>query len=57
MCTNAKIYDTICGATQIRQEESARLTAACDIMIVVADIECANMGGYLQPPLGIARHI
>jgi len=48
MCTNAKIYDTICGATQIRQEETARIASSSDIMIIVGDRQSANTKRLLE---------
>ncbi|MCL2531115.1 MAG: bifunctional 4-hydroxy-3-methylbut-2-enyl diphosphate reductase/30S ribosomal protein S1 [Oscillospiraceae bacterium] len=41
-CTNAKIYDTICDATQFRQDSAARLAQRCDAMIVVGDNQSSN---------------
>jgi len=36
-CTNTKIFDTICYATQSRQEEARLLAASCDAMVVIGD--------------------
>ena len=41
-CTNAKLFDTICNATQRRQSEAAELAAMVDIMVVVGDRKSAN---------------
>lgn len=41
-CTNLKVYDTICGATQKRQAEAAALAAEVDVMVVVGDRKSAN---------------
>ncbi len=41
-CTNAKIFDTICNATQMRQSEAADLAARVDVMVVVGDGKSAN---------------
>ena len=41
-CTNLKICDTICGATQKRQSEAAELAAKVDVMVVVGDRKSAN---------------
>ena len=41
-CTNLKVYDTICGATQKRQSEAAELAAKVDVMVVVGDRKSAN---------------
>ncbi len=39
---NLKLYDTICKATQIRQQETAALAAQCDAMIIVGGKESSN---------------
>ena len=41
-CTNAKLFDTICNATQRRQSEAAELAAMVDLMVVVGDRKSAN---------------
>ncbi len=41
-CTNAKLFDTICNATQRRQSEAAELAARVDAMVVVGDRKSAN---------------
>ena len=41
-CTNVKIFDTICNATQNRQAEAASLAAQSDVMVVVGDRKSAN---------------
>ena len=41
-CTNAKIFDTICGATSKRQEEAQRLAAQSDAMVVIGDGKSSN---------------
>ena len=40
--TNAKIFDTICNVTELRQEEAARLAAASDMMIVIGSPDSSN---------------
>ena len=42
--TNAKIFDTICKATESRQSEAARLSKNCQAMVVVGDIHSSNTG-------------
>ena len=42
VCTNAKIFDTICGATSMRQQEAEKLSAICDAMVVIGDNHSAN---------------
>ena len=41
-CTNAKIFDTICNATHMRQSEAAQIAAEADVMVVVGDRKSAN---------------
>ena len=42
ICTNAKIFDTICGATFMRQTEAEKLATACDAMVVIGGRHSAN---------------
>ncbi len=41
-CTNVKLFDTICNATQKRQSEAAQLAGKVDVMVVVGDRKSAN---------------
>lgn len=41
-CTNAKIFDTICNATDERQKEARLLAGKSDIMIVIGDRKSSN---------------
>ncbi len=41
-CTNAKIFDTICGATCERQSEALRLAEYCHAMVVIGDKKSSN---------------
>ncbi len=41
-CTNLKIDDTICNATQKRQSEAAEIASSVDVMVVVGDRKSAN---------------
>ena len=41
-CTNIEIFDTICNATQIRQEEAFELASGCEAVIVVGGLHSAN---------------
>ena len=43
-CTNCEIFDTICRATEMRQEEAAFLSKSCDAMVVVGDARSSNTG-------------
>ena len=42
LCTNAKIFDTICNATSKRQAEAHTLSARSDCMIVIGDRSSSN---------------
>ncbi len=42
--TNAKIFDTICKVTQLRQEEAASLARESDIMLVIGSSDSSNSG-------------
>ncbi len=42
LCTNPKIFDTICSATHERQKEAEHLSKECDIMIVVGGRTSSN---------------
>ncbi|MBQ3483503.1 MAG: 4-hydroxy-3-methylbut-2-enyl diphosphate reductase [Clostridia bacterium] len=42
LCTNAKIFDTICNVTDLRQTEAASLARVCDGMIVIGGKESSN---------------
>lgn len=41
-CTNAEIFDTICGATAERQGEALYISALCDAVIVIGGAHSAN---------------
>ena len=42
--TNLKIFDTICRATEYRQNEAAELSSHCQAMVVVGDPKSSNTG-------------
>ena len=42
--TNLKIFDTICKATESRQNEAASLSQICQAMVVVGDASSSNTG-------------
>ena len=42
LCTNQKIFDTICNTTSIRQKEAAELARTSDAMIVIGGQGSAN---------------
>lgn len=41
-CTNATLFDTICNATQSRQQEAAELSKKCDLMIIIGGTNSSN---------------
>ncbi len=42
LCTNAKIFDTICSATHERQSEAVTLSLDCDAMLIVGGRHSSN---------------
>ncbi len=42
VCTNAKIFDTICSATWTRQNEAEELSQKCDCMVVIGGRHSSN---------------
>ena len=44
LCTNQKIFDTICNATSVRQTEADRIAEQSDFMIVIGDRHSSNTG-------------
>ena len=48
VCTNAEIFDTICGATCKRQTEAQKLAEQCGAMIIIGDPRSANTGKLTQ---------
>ncbi len=42
VCTNVKIFDTICFATAARQKEADKLSRECDVMIVIGGKHSSN---------------
>jgi len=42
--TNLKIFDTICKATEFRQNEAGKLSSVCQAMVVVGDTNSSNTG-------------
>ncbi len=44
VCTNGKIFDTICNATSVRQSEADLIAARSDFMIVIGDKHSSNTG-------------
>ena len=48
VCTNAKIFDTICNATSTRQSEARELAAANDVMVVIGGRHSSNTAKLFQ---------
>ena len=44
LCTNAKIFDTICNATSVRQNEADLIASCSDFMVVIGDRHSSNTG-------------
>ncbi len=42
VCTNAIVFDTICKATSLRQNEAKKLADKCDVMIVIGGKHSSN---------------
>ena len=42
VCTNSKIFDTICNATSVRQSEADVIAAQSDFMVVIGDRHSSN---------------
>jgi len=42
VCTNAIVFDTICKATSLRQQEASELAKMCDVMIVIGGKHSSN---------------
>ena len=47
-CTNAKIFDTICSVTEIRQTEAMELAKKCDAMLVIGGKDSSNTSKLAQ---------
>ena len=48
LCTNPKIFDTICSATSRRQEEAVEIAGRSDLMIVVGGRNSSNTAKLTQ---------
>ena len=44
LCTNVKIFDTICNATSVRQNEADLIAGNSDFMVVIGDRHSSNTG-------------
>jgi len=47
-CTNAKIFDTICKATDERQREAQQIADSVDLMLVIGGLNSANTNQLFQ---------
>ena len=48
VCTNSKIFDTICGVTENRQTEAEQLSATADGVIVIGGRDSSNTGKLFE---------
>ncbi len=48
LCTNPKIFDTICNATSVRQSEADFISAQSDFMVVIGDRHSSNTGKLFE---------
>ncbi len=48
VCTNAKIFDTICSATSTRQREAQELARSNDVMVVIGGRHSSNTAKLFQ---------
>jgi len=55
LCTNAKIYDTICGVTEERQNAAALLAKQVDAMVVIGGKESSNTAKLYQTAKNACR--
>ena len=46
--TNSKIFDTICNATSVRQNEAQQIAKNSDVMIVIGDRHSSNTGKLFE---------
>ena len=56
-CTNATLFDTICSATQSRQQEAAELSEKCDLMIVIGGTNSSNTAKLFHICSGHCRSV
>ena len=55
VCTNAKIFDTICNVTEMRQNEVRELASSCDSILVVGDRHSSNTRKLYDIAHGLCR--
>ncbi len=48
VCTNARIFDTICSATSVRQAEAKKIASHSDIMLVIGGRNSSNTSKLLS---------
>ena len=56
-CTNAKIFGTICNATDERQAEARLLAGKSDIMIVIVDRKSSNTKRLYEISTSLCDHV
>lgn len=56
-CTNHKIFDTICNATDERQAEARLLAGKSDIMIVIGDKKSSNTKRLYEISTSLCDHV
>ena len=56
-CTNAKIFGTICNATDERQAEARLLAGKSDIMIVIGDRKSSNTKRLYEISTSLCDHV
>ncbi len=56
VCTNAKIFDTICSATSTRQAEAQELASVNDVMVVIGGRHSSNTAKLFQVCASICQN-
>jgi len=57
ICTNMIIFDTICSATMLRQQEAEELSRKSDIMIIIGGRNSSNTAKLAQVCAGCCRTV
>ena len=55
-CNNVRIFDTICSATELRQEEASRCSALADAAVIVGDKSSSNTNNLFAICSGKCRN-
>ena len=56
LCTNSKIFDTICSVTENRQREAVELCKQCDAVLVIGSKESSNTMKLYDIAMKNAKH-